>query len=73
MGFSRQAYWSGLPCPLPGDLPDPGIKPRSPVLQADSLLSESPTREAPLKPILGLNYASSFRKNKSSTSLKELL
>ena len=31
MGFSRQEYWSGLPCPSPGDLPDPGIKPRSPV------------------------------------------
>ena len=29
MGFSRQEYWSGLPCPPPGDLPDPGIKPRS--------------------------------------------
>ena len=40
MGFPRQEYWSGLPFPLPGDLPDPGIKPRSPALQADSLLSE---------------------------------
>jgi len=40
MGFSRQEYWSGLPCPLPGDLPNPGIKPRSPALQADSLLAE---------------------------------
>ena len=38
MGFSRQAYWSGLPFPPPGDLPDPGIEPRSPALQADSLL-----------------------------------
>ena len=37
MGFSRQEYWSGLPCPRPGDLPDPGIKPRSYTLQADSL------------------------------------
>ena len=37
MGFSRQEYWSGFPFPLPGDLPDPGIKPASPVLQADSL------------------------------------
>ena len=35
--FSRQEYWSGLPFPSPGDLPDPGIKPRFPVLQADSL------------------------------------
>ena len=37
MGFSRQEYWSGLPCPPPGDLLDPGIKPGSPALQADSL------------------------------------
>ena len=37
MGFSRQEYWSGLPFPSPGDLPDPGVKPRSPALQADSL------------------------------------
>ena len=40
MGFSRQEYWSGLPCPRPGDLPNSGTKPRSPALQADSLLSE---------------------------------
>ena len=40
--FSRQEYWSGLPFPSPGDLPDPGIKPRFPALQADSLLSEPP-------------------------------
>ena len=38
--FSRREYWSGLPCPLPGDLTDPGIKPGSPALQADSLTSE---------------------------------
>ena len=37
MGFSRQEYWSVLPCPPPGDLPNPGIEPRSPALQADSL------------------------------------
>ena len=36
MGFPRQEYWSGLPFPSPGDLPDPGIKPVSPALQADS-------------------------------------
>ena len=36
MGFSRQKYWNGLPCPPPGDLPNPGIKPRSPALQANS-------------------------------------
>ena len=38
MGFSRQEYWSGLPCPSPGDLSNLGIKPMSPTLQADSLL-----------------------------------
>ena len=42
MGFSRQEYWSGLPFPSPGDLPDPGIEPRSPTLQADALTSEPP-------------------------------
>jgi len=42
MGFSRQEYWSGLPFPSPGDLPDPGIKPGSPALQADTLTSEPP-------------------------------
>ena len=42
MGFSRQEYWSGLPCPPPGDLPDPEIKPRSPALQVDSLPSKPP-------------------------------
>ena len=40
MEFSRQEYWSGLPFPSPRDLPDPGIKPRSPALQADSLPTE---------------------------------
>ena len=42
MGFSRQEYWSGLPFPSPGDLPDPGIEPRSPPFQADALTSEPP-------------------------------
>ena len=45
MGFSRQEYWSGLPFPSPGDLPDPGIKPRSPTLEADALTSEPPAEE----------------------------
>ena len=40
MGFSRQEYWNGLPFPSPGDLPDPGIEPGSPALQADTLSSE---------------------------------
>ena len=54
MGLSRQEYWSGLPFPSAGDLPDPGIEPGSPTLQADTLTSEPPGKppgspwEAPL-------------------------
>ena len=48
MGFTRQEYWSGLPFPSPEDLPNPGIKPRSPALQADALRSEPPRK--PLLP-----------------------
>ena len=43
-GFSRQEYWSGLPCPPPGDLSNPGIRPRSPALWMGSLLSEPPRK-----------------------------
>ena len=50
-GFSRQEYWRGLPCPPPGDLPSPGIKPRSFALQVDSLPTEPPG-----KPLLGHWY-----------------
>ena len=46
MGFSRQEYWSGLSFPSPADLPDPGIKPRSPALEADCLPSK-PSGKAP--------------------------
>ena len=42
MEFSRQEYWSRLPCPPPGDLPNPGTEPRSPKWQANSLPSEPP-------------------------------
>ena len=42
MGSSRQGYWSGLPFPSPEDLPDPGMEPRSPALQAEALTSEPP-------------------------------
>ena len=42
MGFSRQEYWSELPFPSPGDLPDPEIEPMSPALEADALTSEPP-------------------------------
>ena len=50
MGFSRQEYWSGVTFPLPGDLPDSGIKSESPALQADSLLVNhwgSPRKHVP--------------------------
>ena len=58
MEFSRQEYWSGLPFPPPGELPDPGIEPMSPVspaLQADSLPLEPSIGEAHRKIILGNN------------------
>ena len=42
MGFPRQEYWSGMPFPSPGNIPDPGTEPGSPELQEDSLLSEPP-------------------------------
>ena len=45
MGFSRQEYWSGLPFPSPGDLPDPGLEPGSPTLEADDLTSEPPGKQ----------------------------
>ena len=45
MGFSRQEYWSGLPFPSPGDLPNPGIEPGSLALQADALPSEPPGKQ----------------------------
>ena len=47
MGFPRLEYWSGLPFSSPGDLPDPGIKPRSPASQADALPSEPPGKPEP--------------------------
>ena len=53
MGFSRQEYWSGLPFPSPGDLPNPGIEPRSPSLWADALTSEPPG-----KPLLSIIWPS---------------
>ena len=56
MGFSRQEYWSGLPFPSPGDLPNPGIEPRSPTLEADALTSGSP----------GKPYADGIRAGKNT-------
>ena len=53
LGFPRQKYWSGMPFPFPGDLPDPGIKPTSPTLQAVSCIaSEFFTAESPGSKIL---------------------
>ena len=46
-GFSRPEYWNGLPCLSPGDFSNPGIKPRSPALQADSLPSKPPGKPKP--------------------------
>ena len=61
MGFSRQEYWSGLPCPPPGDLPDPGIERVPPALAAGSL---------PLvpsgKPVFGLKQTEKVLKNMSA-------
>ena len=51
--FSRQEYWSGLPCPPPGDLPNLGIKPRSPTLQAGSLPSEPPGKPSVNQAFMG--------------------
>ena len=53
MGFSRQEYWSGLPFPSPGDLPNPGIEPGSPALEADALTSEPPGKPRESKIIEG--------------------
>ena len=55
MGFSKQESWSGLPLPSLGDLPDPGIKSRSPALQADSLPSEPPG-----KPMISITFQLMF-------------
>ena len=69
MEFFRQEYWSGFPFPSPGDLPDPGIEPRSPALQADVLPSEPPgkpqawdyLREQFQTSMLEFNTVKSFR------------
>ena len=63
MGFSRQEYWSGLPCPPTGDLPDPGIEPRPPALQADSLPSEPPGK-------LGLRMVKSQQGGRKAKQVK---
>ena len=66
IGFSRQEYWSGFPCPSPGNLPNPGIKPRSPALQADALPSEPPGK--PLKPRQHIKKQRHYIANKGPSS-----
>ena len=61
MGFSRQEYWSGVPLPSPGDLPDPGIEPWSPALEADALTSEPPG-----KPKVTLTAVKNFKMHSGS-------
>ena len=56
MGFSRQEYWSGLPFLSPGNLPNPGIEPRSPALRADSLPSEPQVAREAQEYWSGLQY-----------------
>ena len=60
MGFSRQEYWTGLPCPPPGDLLNSGIEPGSPALQADSEPSELPL-ESMIYSGIGISWKHSHR------------
>ena len=66
MGFSRQEYWSGLPFPSPGDLPNPGIEPRSSALQADSLVSEAPGKSSSKVFICGTNTVGKERQQRKT-------
>ena len=73
MGFSRQEYWSGLPCPPPGDLPDPGIKavsPVTPALQVDS--STLSHRGSPYSRIIKCNYTKEEGGNQNAGPREEL-
>ena len=67
MGLPRQEYWSGLPFPSPGDLPDPEIEPRSPALQADHLPGKPLFRLSSLKTVLDNTY--NIHKLKNSKKL----
>ena len=60
VGFSRQEYWRGDPVPPPGNLPVPGIEPRSPILQADSLPSEPPGKPKLLNTLLKMKKQNSY-------------
>ena len=72
VGFFRQEYWSGLPCPPPGDLPNPGIEPMSPVshaLQEDSLPTEPPGKLQNVN----IEYLHRFEIGKQSSNYIQLL
>ena len=78
MVFSRQEYWSGLPLPFLGDLLDPGIKPRSPALQVDSLSSEPAGPVGPqdtskwgttMQPLILITWKTKLKKNKNKKLL----
>ena len=72
MGLAwRQEYWSGLPFPSPGDLPNPGIEPRTPALQADTLTSEPPGKPAWRVDVL--NYVLSLGQIPGTPSLWSLV
>ena len=71
MEFSRQEYWSGLPFPSPGDLPNPGIEPGSPALQADSLPTDPPGKPQTNTVLYG-NYISTGKIKKKKKSLAHL-
>ena len=66
MGFSRQEYWSGLPLPSPGDLPNPGIKPRFSALQADTLPYKPPGKPLPIPYIVSIMYICQSQSSNSS-------
>ena len=72
MGFSRQEYWSGLSFPSPGDLPDAGIEPKSPALQADALVSEPPGKPKMVKFMLCV-FRHNFKKLLRAMLLKLLI
>ena len=61
MGFSRQEYWNEFPCPAPGDIPNPGIKTKSPALQADSLPTKPTGKPIYIVYLYFISYSSEVR------------
>ena len=70
IAFSRQEYWSGLPFPSPGDLPDPGIKPGFPTLEAEALTSEPPGKAASQRKAMPKNPQTTTQLHSSHTLVK---